>query len=217
MIIQAHACHHGSMPITRAEANIYPILLQKGDSVRLSQTAAERLEIKETSLLIWVDQAPDYRYSHPTYSVLIGATDIHILPGSWWLEVNGRRFPAKDRQVPGLVSPVEFSDIAVHVLPGVVVPGDLLTDGPGQPGHPGRRLPIKRESLVLWVDLYPGAKYEHDTRYVILDASGGRVVGGRWWPTFDGHRALGPTLASLARWDLDVEELPTARDDAESA
>jgi hypothetical protein len=185
----------------QVEVHTYPILLQPGDELRMSPHG-EPLKIGETSLLVWVDQAPGYRFAHPTCTVLIGAKEVAVLHDSWWIEINGRRFPAQDRQVPGLTSPVEFSGIAVHVVPDVVTPDDQLTDGEGA------KLPIERESVVLWVDLHPEAKFAHATRYVILDASGGRVVDGKWWPSFGGRgRALGPALTNLPRWDLDVEVL----------
>jgi len=161
-------------------------------------------EIKETSLLVWVDQAPGYRFAHPTYTVLVGAKEVVTLHGSWWVDVNGRRFPAQDRQIPGLVSPIEFSGIAVHVIPEVVTPKDELMDGEETV------IPIERESVVLWVDLQPEAKFVHDTRYVILDAGRGRVIDGQWWPTFGGRgKALGPALTTLPRWELDVESPPS--------
>lgn len=176
----------------------HPILLQLGDTLRLSPDG-ELVEIAETSLLVWVDLMPDGRFAHPTYTVLVGAEKVLTFRGSWWVEVNGRRFPAADRQVPGLASPVEFSKIAVHVVPGVITPDDALMDGNDH------KLPIERESVVLWVDLEPLAKFAHHTRYVILDAAGPRVVDGKWWPSYGGQgRALGPALTNLARWELDV-------------
>jgi hypothetical protein len=184
-----------------AEVYTHPILLHPGDELRLSPRG-KPIVIEDTTLLIWVDQAPDYRYAHPTYTVLIGAKQAEVIPGSWWIEVNGRRVPGEDRQIPGLVSPIEFDGIAVHVIPTVVTPAHVLMDGDHQ------RIPIERESVVLWVDLQPTAKFAHPTRYVVLDAAGGQVVDGHWWPTFGGRaKALGPALVNPPRWTLDEQPL----------
>jgi hypothetical protein len=58
---------------------------------------------------------------------------------------------------------------------------DKLTDG-----EKGAAIEIKEDTVLVWVDLMPGARFSHPTEYVLVSASGTRVVKGDWWPVLNG-------------------------------
>ncbi len=45
---------------------------------------------------------------------------------------------------------------------------------------------IKSETTLIWIDLVPGARFSHSTKYVLISADGVRVVDGTWWPILNG-------------------------------
>jgi hypothetical protein len=84
------------------------------------------------------------------------------------------------------------------VTPGSLAPGDgLVAFRLAKPLRPGQRLVpfdgpavprIAAPTWFFWVDDEPFARFEHSTRYVLVDARTGRVrvVVRRWWPLIDG-------------------------------
>jgi len=62
---------------------------------------------------------------------------------------------------------------------------DKLTDGPG-----GRVFKLASDTMLLWVDLMPGARFAHPTAYVFISPRGTWVERGKWWPELNGSRIL---------------------------
>jgi hypothetical protein len=74
---------------TRAQVYVYPQKLTASD--KLSFGDGEKLiPIKGETTLIYVDLAPDARFAHPTQCVLISAGGARVIPGRWWLVLNGK-------------------------------------------------------------------------------------------------------------------------------
>src|SRR5262245_60815639 len=69
----------------------------------------------------------------------------------------------------------------VYVYPDKLTDKDKLADG-----NTGRMIDIKAETMLVWVDLMPDARFAHDTEYVLISSEGTRVVKGQWWPTLNG-------------------------------
>jgi hypothetical protein len=200
-----------AMPENRPiEIFIYPALLGPGESVRDGHRG-QPVQIAEPTLLVWIDLAPGHRFAHPTCTLLISESQIDVRPGSWWAVLDDDiRFPGAFEDLPDLVFPVRIGDAVLHMLPREIRPEDALTDGV----H-GRLLPIQGRSLVMWLDLEPGAKFEHPTRYIVLGAQIAEVVGGTERPTLRGrHQPLGMSIAVPARRALQVPRLDDVPDAA---
>lgn len=159
----------------------FPQLLTPENRLAL-EPGGPAMTLSENKLLIWIDLMPTYRYAHPTRTVLVGAGEVDVLEGQWWIEVDGRRFADADGGTPAVLAPVALDGARVHVLPRIFMPGEALSDGKEA------KIEIEEPSVVLWIDRKPEAKYVHDTRYVILGARRARVVDGRWWPEIGGRR-----------------------------
>jgi hypothetical protein len=193
------------------EVHIFPALLEPGETVR-DGSQGEPLELRESTLLLWVDLDPKSRFAHPTCTVLIGASGAKVIKGSWWAIVDDKlRFPPTTGSAPDVVFPSSLDKARLHLLPGEIRPEDELTDGAG-----GKPLPIQGNSIVLWLDLEPDAKYHHPTQYIIIGPQGVEVVNGVERPTLRGkHRPIGVRLASpsrrtlMAEWNRELGGDPT--------
>lgn len=73
------------------------------------------------------------------------------------------------------------NDISVHFYPHAVSPQDTLQDGPF-----GKELDIHDETFLIWVDLFPGMFFTHDTAYIMISEGGIRIERGGWWPVLNG-------------------------------
>jgi hypothetical protein len=69
--------------------------------------------------------------------------------------------------------------VQVFVHPEKLTAKDKLTDR-------GSAIEIKSETTLVWIDLSPGARFAHATKYVLISADGTRVVDGTWWPVLNG-------------------------------
>jgi hypothetical protein len=74
--------------------------------------------------------------------------------------------------------------IDIYIRPQKLTPEDTLTDG----GN--RQVEITGNTLLVWVDLMPSAKFAHPTLYVLISAKGTRVEKGEWWPVLNGEKIL---------------------------
>jgi hypothetical protein len=72
-------------------------------------------------------------------------------------------------------------DISVHFYPHSVSPKDSLQDGPF-----GKRLDIHEETFLIWVDLFPGMFFTHETDYILISKGSIRIERGDWWPVLNG-------------------------------
>lgn len=75
----------------------------------------------------------------------------------------------------------------VYFYPHVLNREDRLQDGSGSFGTP---IPIKGNTLFVWVDLEPEMKFVHDTLYILISKDGVRIVEGDWWPVLNGKKIL---------------------------
>lgn len=73
------------------------------------------------------------------------------------------------------VPPASRAKIFVH--PERLTAADRLVDGPSGPA-----IEIRSETVLVWIDRMPDARYAHPTEYVLISAEGTRVVKGDWWP-----------------------------------
>jgi hypothetical protein len=72
-------------------------------------------------------------------------------------------------------------DVRVHVHPNKLVREDKLSDG-----KEGDAIELDGETLLVWVDLQPKAKFAHPTQYVLVSTKGTRTIKGMWWPVLNG-------------------------------
>lgn len=80
---------------------------------------------------------------------------------------------------PKKAYPRDPAKVFVYSVP--LTEADKLTDGDG-----GEAIAIKEETTLVWVDLYPNARYSHPTQYLLISPSGTRVIDGSWWPVLNG-------------------------------
>ena len=79
-----------------------------------------------------------------------------------------------------------YPEATASTFEKLLEPGSVLTDGPK-----GTKWEIKEYTWFTWVDLWPGAKFEHDTAYIFVTAGGKVTVeAGKWWPELDGKIIL---------------------------
>jgi len=150
------------------------------------------IRLASNTMLLWVDRMPGARFSHATVYVLISPHGTRVERGQWWPELNGRRILYGKRNPVSIASPVEVAGmgvtnpIEVFAYPEELTPQDMLTDGPQ-----GARIPLRTRSLLVWVDLEPGARFTHGTVYLLVGTNGDvRAMDGGWWPELNGKRIL---------------------------
>jgi hypothetical protein len=75
------------------------------------------------------------------------------------------------------------SHINVYSYPYELTPADKLMDG-------DTPLPMTDNTLLVWVDFQPEAKFAHNTAYLLISPVGIQVQVGQWWPELNGKRIL---------------------------
>ena len=75
--------------------------------------------------------------------------------------------------------------IKIHIHPNPLMPGDNLTDG-----EEGKEFEISESTLLIWIDLIPGAKFAHPTTYILISSQETKVEQGRKWPVLNGKKIL---------------------------
>jgi hypothetical protein len=75
--------------------------------------------------------------------------------------------------------------INVHFYPHSLSPQDILLDGPF-----GKNLDIRDDTFLIWVDLFPGMFFTHQTAYILISKENVRVERGNWWPVLNGKMIL---------------------------
>src|SRR5438270_7335465 len=73
----------------------------------------------------------------------------------------------------------------VHIYPHKLTAQDKLVDGLS-----AKTIEITAETTLIWIDRAPGARYAHDTEYVLISPGETRVIKGQWWPTLNGKDIL---------------------------
>ncbi len=75
--------------------------------------------------------------------------------------------------------------INVHFYPHSILPQDTLQDGPY-----GKKLDISEDTFLIWVDLFPGMFFAHDTVYILISKNNVRIERGILWPVLNGKMIL---------------------------
>ena len=149
-------------------------------------------KLASDTMLLWVDLMPGGRFAHPTVYIFISPRGTRVERGQWWPVLYGSTILYGKRNPVAITSPVEVTSpgapnpIEVFAYPEELAPRDKLTDGPR-----GRVFPIRSNTMLVWVDLLPEARFEHGTVYILINANGVvRAIDGRWWPELNGKRIL---------------------------
>lgn len=98
------------------------------------------------------------------------------------------------------VEPDPKPEAMAYTFEKLLEPGSVVQDGPK-----GKKWEIKEYTWFTWVDLFPGAKFEHDTIYIFVNAEGKiSVEEGKWWPELDGEIILYGWKPWKAKFPVDV-------------
>jgi hypothetical protein len=84
-----------------------------------------------------------------------------------------------------MYSQVQDQHIDVHFYPHALSPEDSLQDGPF-----GRKFNIREDTFLIWVDLFPGMFFAHETAYILVSQENVRIKKGNWWPVLNGKMIL---------------------------
>ena len=189
-----------------ADVYIYPHELVPGDLLTDGNySTADAIKINDTSLLIWVDHFPGFRFSHHTTYILISKKDgIRKIDGLFWPVLNGKQILLNNKVKYTASSPFTiyslledmpaagkyetkslYNYINVHFLPEELTKKDKLTDGPKE-----KLLRLENNTFFIWIDLMPGAKFVHPTLYLFISKGQVWYEKGEWWPELNGKRIL---------------------------
>jgi hypothetical protein len=99
-------------------------------------------------------------------------------------------------------------DARVFTYGKLLTEKDKLSDG-----EVGTDIPLDNVTLLVWVDLDPGARFVHDSTYVLISADGVRMLAGQWWPVVNGKSVFGtppwfPETDAVVRFPIDVPDKP---------
>jgi hypothetical protein len=75
--------------------------------------------------------------------------------------------------------------IDIHFYPHSLSHQDSLRDGP----H-GKIFNISHDTFLIWVDLFPGMFFTHETVYIFITNENVRIRRGNWWPELNGKMIL---------------------------
>jgi len=92
-----------------------------------------------------------------------------------------------------LLSQGDNNHINVHFYPHILTPQDTLRVGPD-----GKKLDISEDTLLVWVDLFPGMFFTHKTAYILISKKRVRIKRGNWWPVLNGKMILHNELSQYA-------------------
>ena len=176
------------VPTRPFEVFVYPQKLTSKD--KLTGTG-EEITITEETTLIWVDLQPGARFTHSTEFVLISSKGTRVVKSGWWPNLNGKDlfrdgkhysvdFPLHLVDNPPKDSKEFLKEAKVFIHPQKLTTKDMLVDS-------DKKIEIKSDTFLAWVDLQPRARFGHPTEYVLISATGTRTVKGEWWPTLNGQ------------------------------
>jgi hypothetical protein len=173
------------------EAHIFPYLLGSDD--KLSDGGKKQFEIKEQTLLIWVDPLIRGKFPHRTEYVLISKSGARAEKGERWPVLNGHVL-FDTRNNPAVISPIvvdewlrrsdtalpvderRYRRVTAHIWPSELKPGNKLTDGSR------KDLALKEQTLLIWVE-WPRGQAE----YVLVSRSGTQIEKRQGRPVLNGH------------------------------
>jgi hypothetical protein len=172
----------------------YPQSLSPQDTLR-DGPDGRAFRIIEDTFLAWVDMAPDMFFAHETRYILISKKRIRVKKGHWWPVLNKKSLFLDGKGQYALISPFEIrpnrgnpptgEEVTVHIYPYELNARDRLQDGPLE-----RLFRIQDNSMLIWVDLLPGAFFAHPTAYVLISKQNIRIEDGIWWPELNGRTIL---------------------------
>ena len=84
-----------------------------------------------------------------------------------------------------MFSQVRDQHIDVHFYPHSLSPEDSLQDGSF-----GKNFDIREDTFLIWVDLFPGMFFTHETTYILISKGNIRIETGEWWPVLNGKTIL---------------------------
>jgi len=176
------------------DVHFYPLVLSPRDTLT-DGPDGRAFRINEDTFLVWVDLAPDMFFAHDTRYIMISKKRIRIKSGRWWPVLNRKNLFLDGKGQYALMSPFEMpqnrgnaptgEELAVHILPYELNSRDRLQDGPLE-----RLFRIQNNSMLIWVDLLPGAFFAHPTAYLLISKQGIRIEDGIWWPELNGRTIL---------------------------
>lgn len=174
--------------------HFYPRTLTSGDRLTDGRTG-DRLEIEDGTFLIWVDLHPKARFTHRTLYILVSPAQIRVEQGGWRPFLNGKRLFSPRNPDFAMISPFEIKSpllngtaeaaLRIHVWPEALRSSDVLTDGPQESAFS-----LEDDTLLVWVDLLPGAYFAHPTAFILISGSRTRAEHGMWWPELNGKPIL---------------------------
>jgi len=164
-----------------SDVYFYPHILSPGD-ILTDGPRGEPVEIKESTVLIWVDYYPLADYAHPTLYTLISHESVRLIHGMWSPFLNKKSILLNEIGQYALISPLKLHEntpigFNVYIFPHELNSNDVIADGPS-----GNIFRLLNNTLFIWVDFAPNAKYAHDTAYILLAKRRSRVEKGSWWP-----------------------------------
>ena len=171
-------------------AYLYPVELKQGDVVA-DGVHGHSFEIQSDTLFIWVDLMPDADFAHPTKYIFISDHDkqpVVVHNGEWWPYLNGQPVLYGSPNKSCSVSPYQLNQIITYLYPVELKEGDVISDG-----LHGFSLKIDCDTLFIWVDLMPTARFAHQTKYVFIRGTLDNpviVADGEWWPYLNGQGIL---------------------------
>lgn len=114
---------------------------------------------------------------------------------------------ASVKVVEDVVRPEQLDDeLIVFGLSDPLQPGDRLEAyrPPAllEEGAEGRLIEVETESWFFWIDDYPGARFAHPNRFVLVESGGGavQIIEESWWPLLNGQ---GLWVDEQEYWDED--------------
>ena len=171
----------------------FPHLLYSTD--KLTDGSGQTIDIKESTLLVWVDHQPDYRFVHKTTYILITSTGVRIIKGDWWPVLNGSRILLGNKSKYAITSFFKINSESVskpttsnvYIYTHELTSKDILKDG-----TTSTVFKLGNNTLLVWIDLAPGAKFEHATLYLLISDQSIMVNKGKWWPVLNTKTILYP-------------------------
>ena len=178
----------------QVHVHLYPQAIVPQDNLT-DGPSGRTFRIASDTLLVWIDLAPAMFFTHETCYVLISKSGVRVKRGNWWPVLNGKRVLSGQQGRYALISPFEMPPnlegpppeeaLSIHIFPRELTSLDRLQDGPLE-----RLFRIHDNSMLIWVDLLPGAFFAHPTAYILISKQNIRVEDGIWWPVLNGREVL---------------------------
>jgi len=90
--------------------------------------------------------------------------------------------------IPRLMCVEAQEEIITYIYPIELKKGDMVSDG-----KYGSSIKIESDTLFIWIDLMPDARFAHPTKYIFIRDHKDQPVlvhDGQWWPYLNGNSIL---------------------------